>query len=145
MRNLNKLLTGLALTTFSLAVLAHPAHPEAAAEQPLWIGVLHPFAGLDHLTILLLLAFWLRRSGANGWPAVPLMAGLTIGALFAQGLMHGLLFEGMAAVPAFVLGQTLGSLAIMMVAALVAGWLPSRPFSRTGLDPTGRIANIRGD
>lgn len=178
MRIRNRLIAGTALAVFSLPVIAHPG---GAPGHDLWAGIVHPVSGLDHLAMLLLLGLWLWRGGERWCLAVPLLAGLTAGVLFAGGALpmavieglvmaslpvaaaaavyrrtgpaavallsgglfahgqaHGLALGALAATPAFVLGLALGSLAVMVLAGILAGKLRLASGLMNGIAPGDR-------
>lgn len=78
------------------AAWAHPGHAPGAG---LLDGVLHPFLGVDHLAILLVVGWYAARRGGREWMGAPARFAATMGFGTALGLA-GLALPGMAAATA---------------------------------------------
>ena len=90
-------MTRLTLAVFFIlsSSLSAAAHPGAAPAHDFGAGFLHPLSGLDHLTAMMALGFWVGkiRGGALWqWP-LAFLAFLLFGAMVARGLPHLLVAE----------------------------------------------------
>lgn len=65
------------------AVLAHPGHGEGS----FWLGLVHPFGGLDHLLAAVAVGVWAVRMGGRATWAIPLafLAAMAMGGIIGAG------------------------------------------------------------
>lgn len=118
------------LTALSLSLLASPAfaHPGEHATG-FWAGFVHPFTGLDHLVVMMLLGVWfalLTRSMAikSGLASVGIFAlALLIGGQLPENSIAAIewavLFSGLAVASLILFRMQLGQLAPVVAATLM--------------------------
>lgn len=77
---IKKYLYSLPLLAFSTITFAHPGH----ALTSLQAGFIHPFAGWDHLLMMIAVGLWASRQGGNSrWQLPTLFVGfMAVGAIF---------------------------------------------------------------
>ncbi len=100
--------TAALLSTIVAPVLAHHGESAAAlAAGGFLAGLLHPFSGLDHLVILLLIGVWSARRAAPAAWSVPTLAlaALVLGAALPESLAVA------RAIPAYVLVLAIAAVA----------------------------------
>jgi urease accessory protein len=109
-------IVGIALLA-ALLPLAAQAHPGHEIQAGFMMGMLHPFTGRDHLTVLLCLG---ALVAGRGLP-LALLAGTLLAATLAGGAALGLAFPHASFVEPAILVTVLASALLLLVRARLGG------------------------
>jgi urease accessory protein len=117
MRILKPTISAAALLLVTTPALAHPGHGEDGGFAA---GLLHPFSGVDHLSVMLLVGVWSAFAFPRALWVLPasFMAAMAAG-FVAGGLVPGLSVEGLVwlSLPALLAGLLLGKRVPLWAAA----------------------------